>query len=623
LHEKPVAGMESGKPIRLPNAPLQASFGGQSTSMNSAAICAQLEKILTSEVFARADRMSRFLRFVVQETLKGKGAQLKEYLIGVEVFDRGAAYDPRTDPVVRGEARRLRAKLMEYYEHEGKDDAVRIQLPKGSYAVVFQTFNTLSDIVATDPVPTSVRSGTAGAKSIAVLPFLNLSPKPENEYFGDGLTEEIIHALGKVNGMSVVARTSVFQYKGKAYDIRQIGEQLCVQTVLEGSVRTSGDRLRVTAQLVNASDGYHLWSETYDRSMVDLFAIQEELSVAIVNTLRQYWSVPVELPPARRPSSNLEAYHLFLKGRFFVQKRTEEGLRRGIEFFEQAIRLDPGYADPYAGLAECFSLLTHKGLEMPRNVMPKAKSAALKALALDGQVPEAHIALGFVRSTYDWEWEEAEDHYLQALQTNSHSKAEAHHWYASDFLTPLGRLDEALYHIQQSKYLDPLSHLTNSSLGFVRISRREYDEAIDHFRRCLEIEPDYYHFHTFLGRAFALKGDLDFALKCFERGRELSGDLPYVRGILAHCYGLMGREKEAEDILNGLLRLSKRRYVSSMTLALIYIGLNRFDEALRCIEKAYQVMEGPLVFLNIYPTYDPIRDHPRCQEMIRSMGLAK
>lgn len=612
--------MGNGNRIRLPNLKLKASFGGELVEPNTVAIRGQLEKILASEAFARAERMSRFLRFIVHETLNGKGAQLKEYLIGVEVFDRDKSYDPRTDPVVRGEARRLRTKLMEYYEREGKDDLVRIQLPKGSYAVVFQSS---SDVGPADHTSTSVRSTPAGAKSIAVLPFLNLSPNPENEYFSDGLTEEIIHALGKVNGMSVVARTSVFQYKGRAYDIRQIGEQLRVQTVLEGSVRSSGERLRVTAQLVNASDGYQLWSETYDRSMVDLFAIQEELSGAIVNTLRQYWAVPVELPPVRRSSSNLEAYHLFLKGRFFLQKRTEEGLRRGIGFFEQAIELDPAYADPYAGLAECFSLLTHKGLEMPRNVMPKAKSAALKALALDGQVPEAHIALGFVRSTYDWEWEEAEQHYLQALQTNSHSKAEAHHWYASDFLTPLGRLDEALYHIQLSQFLDPLSHLTNSSVGFVRISRREYDEAVDHFRKCLEIEPEYYHFHTFLGRAFALKGDLDLALNCFERGLELSGDLPYVRGIVAHCYALMGRRKEAEAILNGLLRLSKGRYVSSMTLALIFIGLGRFDEAIRCVEKAYKVMEGPLVFLNVYPTYDPIRNHPRCQEMIRSMGLAR
>jgi serine/threonine-protein kinase len=612
--------MGSGNQTGSPSLPLKANSSDGLNGMSLTAIRDQLDKILASEAFARADRMSRFLRFIVQETLKGRGPQLKEYLIGVEVFDRESSYDPRTDPVVRGEARRLRTKLMEYYESAGKDDLVRIQLPKGTYAVAFEA---TSRLAPTEQASTAMRSVHAGARSIAVLPFLNLSSNPENEYFSDGLTEEIIHALGKVNGMSVVARTSVFQYKGRAYDIRQIGEQLRVKTVLEGSVRTAGERLRVTAQLVNAGDGYHLWSETYDRNMVDLFAIQEELSGAIVNTLRRYWSVPVELPPVRRSSSNLEAYHLFLKGRFFLQKRTEEGLRRGIEFFEQAIQLDPTYADPYAGMAECFSLLTHKGLEMPRSVMPKAKSAALKALALDGQVPEAHIAMGFVRSTYDWEWEEAEEHYLQALQTNSHSKAEAHHWYAADFLTPLGRLDEALHHMQLSQFLDPLSHLTNSSVGFVRIVRREYDEAIEHFRKCLEIEPDYYHFHTFLGRAFALKGDLDFALKCFERGLELSGQLPYVRGILAHCLALMGRKGEAEEILSSLLKLSKRQYVSSMTLALIYIGLNRFDEALRCVEKAYQVMEGPLVFLNVYPTYDPIRNHPRCQEMIRSMGLAR
>ena len=424
--------MGIGNQNRPANLPLRADSGADLAGMNPDGVREQLEKILGSEVFARADRMSRFLRFIVQETLKGRGAQLKEYLIGVEVFDRESSYDPRTDPVVRGEARRLRAKLMEYYEHEGKDDLVRIHLPKGSYSVVFQASSVITPIELS---PISIKAAPAGAKSIAVLPFLNLSPKPENEYFSDGLTEEIIHALGKVNGMSVVARTSVFQYKGRAYDIRQIGEQLRVQTVLEGSVRTSGERLRVTAQLVNAGDGYHLWSETYDRKMVDLFAIQEELSGAIVGTL-QILVGPGELPTVRRPSSNMEAYHLFLKGRFSLQKRTEEGPRRGIEFFEQAIELDPAYADPYAGMAECFSLLTHKGLEMPRNVMPKAKSAALKALALDPQVPEAHIAMGFVRSTYDWEWEEAEGHYLQALQTNSHSKAEAHHWYASDFLLP-------------------------------------------------------------------------------------------------------------------------------------------------------------------------------------------
>ena len=330
--------MGNGSQIRLPNLKPKASFGGEGAEPNAAAIRGQLEKILSSEAFARAERMSRFLRFVVHETVNGKGAQLKEYLIGVEVFDRDKSYDPRTDPVVRGEARRLRTKLMEYYEREGKGDPVRIHLPKGSYAVVFQSS---SDVGPGDQTPISVRSTPAGAKSIAVLPFLNLSPNPENEYFSDGLTEEIIHALGKVSGMSVVARTSVFQYKGRAYDIRQIGEQLCVQTVLEGSVRSSGERLRVTAQLVNADDGYHLWSETYDRNMVDLVCNSGR-------TLRRHSQHSAEILGgaggiASRAAHSVQSGSVppILKGRFFLQKRTEEGLRRGIEFFEQAIELDP------------------------------------------------------------------------------------------------------------------------------------------------------------------------------------------------------------------------------------------------------------------------------------------
>jgi len=273
------------------------------------------------------------------------------------------------------------------------------------------------------------------------------------------------------------------------------------------------------------------------------------------------------------------------------------------------------------GLAECFSTLSHEGLETPRDMMPKAKRAALKAISLDDRVAEAYIALGFVRSTYDWEWKEAEQHYLRALQADSHSKAEAHHWYAADFLTPLGRLDEALDHIQQARRLDPLSHLANSSLGFVLIARREYEAATQHYRKCLELEPDFYRFHSLLGRALVQSGDLEQALKCFERAREVSGDLPYVRGILAHCYALMGRTHEAESLLSQLLNLSKSRYVSSLTLALVYIGLKRIDKALQCLDRAYKMKDGPLVFLNVYPSYDPIRNHPRCQQMIRNMGL--
>ena len=498
---------------------------------------------------------------------------------------------------------------------EGQNDPLRVVMPKGSYVPKFEPASILRPAFQ---APGTV-VGTHRPKAIAVLPFLNLSSDNENEYFSDGLTEEIIHALGKVKGMSVVARTSVFQFKGRAYDIRKLGEQLNVQTVLEGSVRKAGERLRITAQLINVLDGYHLWSETYERKMEDVFAVQEEISNAIVNALKPFCQE--EPAVVRRASENLEAYHLFLKGRFHNRKRTEDGLKRAIEFFHQATEIDPNHAAAYAGLAESFSLLAHKGLFWPREVMPKARTAALKAIALDGQVSEAHMALGFVKSVYEWKWEKAECHYQQALQVASYGNAEAHHWYSSDYLAPLGRLDEALEQMLHAQFVDPLSHLINSSLGFVLIMRREYDQTIDHYRKCLELDPSYYHFYTGLGRAYAQKGMLAKALEHFLKGKELSGHLPYITGIIAHCHAMMGRFSRAEKLLAELLLLARQRYIPSTTLALVYSGLNNRDEAFRWLERAFAERECSLVYLNVYPTYDNLRQDPRFHDLVHRIGF--
>jgi len=282
----------------VPGNALQTTFGEGPAVVTAAEVREQLQRILASLPFKGSCRMSRFLRFVVEETLQGRGPQLKEYLIGVRVFDRPDSYDPRTDPVVRSEARRLRSKLLEYYQKEGLKDPVHIHVPKGNYAAVFE-------ISPADTTTQAMQPGTKVShpdpQSIAVLPFLNLTPGLENECFSDGLTEEIIHALAKVSDMKVVARTSVFQYKQKPYDVRQIGDQLHVQVVLEGSVRRVGERLRITAQLINASDGYSFWSESYDRSMTDLFAMQEEVSCSIVTTLRHRWFGPPRHAPHAYP----------------------------------------------------------------------------------------------------------------------------------------------------------------------------------------------------------------------------------------------------------------------------------------------------------------------------------
>lgn len=284
--------MADGNQACPSNLRSQTDFGGESLVVTVATVRWQLERVLGSEIFTRAPRMSRFLRFVVEETLQDRGSQLKEYLIGVEVFDRTDSYDPRADPVVRSEARRLRSKLLEYYEQEGRKDLVRIHLPKGSYAAVFEA--PAAGTVEAQEVRLTTRTGSGKPPSIAVLPFLNLSPSPEDDYLSDGLTEEIIHTLGKVGCGRVVARTSVFQYKGKAYDVRQIGEQLHVGLLLEGSVRRFNERLRITTHLIEANDGYSIWSETYDRSMVDVLAVQEELASSIVATLHRWWLGPVK-----------------------------------------------------------------------------------------------------------------------------------------------------------------------------------------------------------------------------------------------------------------------------------------------------------------------------------------
>jgi serine/threonine-protein kinase len=606
--------MEEGNGRLLNSSGVSFQVHGQ---ISEEAIRTQLERILGSDGFARSERMSRFLRFIVEETLAGRGGELKEYCLGVEVFDRRDSFDPRTDPVVRGEARRLRFKLKEYYEGEGRSDGVRLTLPKGSYVPQF-SFSSLHSEARLDRFvepPAASRK-----KGIAVLPFVNLSPDRDNEYFSDGLTEEIINALTKLPGLCVVARTSVFQLKGKTYDVRKLKERLNVDTVMEGSVRRAGERLRIAVQLVNAGDGYHLWSETYEREMSDIFAIQEEIARSIVTTLRVQLGADLQSPVIRRSSQNLEAYHAFLKGRFYSNTRTVEGLMKSIGFYEQAAALDLNFAEAYAGLAESFSLLSSKGLSLSSEAMPKAKAAALQALTLDETVAEAHAVLGTVSALYEWNWAEARAHFRRALRVNPGSTT-ARHWYASDYLAPTGHLDEAIAVMQEARQLDPLSAIVSMNLGFVYIMNRQYDLAIEEFQSAQALDPRLYSGYTGLGRAYTGKGMYKEAIQCFRQATDLSGGMPYVRGILAHCYAMAGQRRQARNLLTELVQLSNQQYVPFTTLALIHIGLGECDRAMEWLEKAYERKESSLVYLNVYPTYDNLRHDSRFRALIRRMGL--
>jgi TolB-like protein/Flp pilus assembly protein TadD len=565
-----------------------------------------LQRILASKEFASSARMSRFLRFAVERVLSGQSEQVKEYVLGVEVFDRKPSYDPRVDPIVRVEARRLRSKLESYYAGEGAADELIIEFRKGTYAPVFRE--------KAEPVA-HAEAPRAGA--IAVLPFSNLSSEPDTEYFSDGLTEELIHGLTKLDGLMVVAWSSAARLKGQPYDVREIGRQLNVSTVLVGSVRGSGERLRVMARLVDTSNGHYLWSETYDRQIEDLFAIQEEISRAIVKTLQ-----PKLIAPAIQYGAyNLEAYNLYLKGRFQWNKRTAEGLKRGVQLFEQAIAVDRDFALGYAGLSDAYSLLADYGLVKPADIMPAAESAARKALEIDPTLAEAHASLGLIRSLYAWEWAEAEQHYRRAMELNP-GYATTHYWLAIDYFGRLGRWEEAFQEIEIALQLDPLSPIVRQGKGYLLMLSKRYDEAIEEYRQTLDLDCFFYRAFTSMGRAYTQKGMYEDAIAMLQKGRSLSGDLPSILGALGQTYALAKRPADARRLLEELAELAKRRHVASTCFALIHLGLGEKEQALDWLETGARGRELALAGLGVHPAYDNLRGEPRFQALLRKLGLA-
>ena len=439
----------------------------------------QLERLLAHDLFARSERMGRFLRLAVERTLEGRADELKEYLVGVEVFDRKQSYDPRMDPIVRVEARRLRSKLKAYYEGDGCCDPIVIEFLRGSYAPHIRE----AAEVPAGPPP----AAQTGVITAAVLPFLNLSPNPENEYFSDGLTEELIHALTKLPGMRVVAWNTAAQLRDRQQDIRAIRQQLNVDTVLTGSVRMAGPSLRVRAQLIDTATGVYLWSETFDRQMQDVFAIQEEIALAIVRTLR------VQLSGGRedglgRGRTTVSSYDWYLKGRYLMHSRTPENLKQSIQYFQNAIAADGNSALAHAGLADAYSLVMDYGLMRPAEGVPQAKAAAQRAISLDPELAEPHASLAFIRGTYDWEWDDAELLYQQAIALNP-GYATAHHWLGVDHYAILGRMDEALAEGNIARQLDPLSGIILEGNGYVHMLRREYQAAIAAYREILTFDP--------------------------------------------------------------------------------------------------------------------------------------
>jgi len=488
----------------------------------------------------------------------------------------------------------------------------------------FATAGDFARALETAPLVTGVFAGVAPVRTdlraIGVLPFVNASPDPDTEYFTDGMTDELIDALTKVEGLHVASRTSVFALKGKQADVRTLGALLGVAVVLEGTVRKSGSRLRITARLTDVRDGRHLWSQRYDRDVVDVFTVQDEIAGTIVTTLRGTLLGDIGDPTPRRYTADLAAYNLYLKGRYSWNKRTSEGIAEGVRYFEEAIARDESYALAYTGLADCFALqLDYRGVPVAEG-MRRAKEFALRALALDETLAEAHTSLGWVLFIHDWDWEAADREFRRALELNPRY-ATARQWYSWSLMAQ-GRLEEAVAEGRIALELDPASVSIRRSLGWLLYYARQYEAAGEQLRRAVELNPTSEETHRILGLVRLRQGKLDEAEIAFREAIALSTELAYARAGLAYAAARTGRTAEARAILDQLHHEAERRYVSPVAFVTVHLGLGETDQAFAWLDRAHDERRGWLCYLKVEPLLDEVRGDPRFRRLLEAMRLA-
>ncbi len=455
----------------------------------------------------------------------------------------------------------------------------------------------------------SAAAGSAARHSIAVLPFRNLSSDSGNDYFCDGLAEELLNALSKIDGLKVAARTSAFAFKGGRESISEIGRALGVTTVLEGSVRSSGSRMRIAVQLSNAADGFQVWSERYDRQMADIFDVQDEITLAVVDALKLRLFGEARAAALKRGTEDPEAHDHYLKGRFCWNQRTPESLRQAVEHYQRAIAADPGYALAYAGLAGAYVLFGWLSVAPPRESMPRARAAALRALELDESVAEAHAALGVYLSFYAWDQPASERALRRAVELNPGS-ATAHHWLGNIALLALGRFDESLAEVRRAEELDPLSPGIASDTGVTLLYARRFEEAIAQFERTLAAAPEFYVARYHLGQALHSSGRPEAAVAEYERCRVATDD-PWVTALLARSLARAGRRAEAVSHRDALLAEARGRYVPNYALAIVHAALDEPDEALGWLERDLAERSLFPPFYAHDPVFDELRDDPR------------
>ena len=567
------------------------------------AVKQQLDRILGSATFQQVERLKRFITFIITEAAAGRADELKEYVVGVQVFGKESSFDPRTDPIVRVQARRLRARLLRYYHDEGQHDEVIIDLPKGGYAPVFKRREGR-------PLPKpSLTTALASRNTIAVVPFADHSENGDLEYFCAGLTQELIYRFTRIKGLRVIA----------VDDDDKDGRQRAGM-VLRGSVRRANGKVRVTTHLVDSPSGSYVRSESIDAPVRDTLEAHDAFATTIIERLQPDRVQRGEFAWDQRPIENLAAHNLYLQGRYHLNQRTEEGLVKAVDFFDKAITEDPQYAAAHSGLSDAYSLLAHYGVRGPADVWAKAASGAATAVLLDGNSAEARTSLAHVKSTQDWDWRAAEREFQRAV-TLDPKYATAHHWYGMSCLVPMGRLDDALDQLMLAQSLDPVSSIIARDVGVLHYYRRNFSAALEQCDHTIELNPHFAPAYLTLSLVQEQSGDPEEALAALERAVSLSPLSPRMHGALGRSLALAGRRDEATRTLRQLEAMAGDRYVSPFEFASIHVALGQIDVGFRWLHKAREERVFELLAIRVDPRFDSLRGDSRFDAIVEQMAF--
>lgn len=608
------------------------------------AIHAEVRRILASKPFATATRSRRFLSYVTERTLAGDQDAIKELILGTEVFDRANDFDPRIDTIVRVEAGKLRKRLEEYYSGEGIGSTVRIDIPKGGYVPRFEEVKLKTPPEGAAPKANQLRkqwiwlvlailsiaviaavtfyfrtTSPVQDPSVAVLPFLNFSPDTANEYLADGLTEDLTDALVRLGGMRVASRTSAFYFKGKQPDIRDVSAKLHVAYLLEGSVRKDGQRIKVTVQLIRAVDGFHVWSNSFERNMNDVFSVQREIAEAVASRVEQTMTGAKLKRLVHSHTASVEAFDLYMRGRHAAAGGFITAIGEAERFHKEAIAADQAYPLPLVALAELYLRADILGLRPSQELYTKAKEAINKALTLDNEIAEAHAILGSLSARHEYDWVAAEKHLRAALELDPNS-AFAHNTLAQDVLVPQGRWQEAMIESRKALELDPFSPVVAMGQPWLQHLQRNYDPALEGFRRLASAAGSDPGLQFSIAGTLLAKGDFEGALKIFES--PIANPPPLLLALTASAQTKAGHPELARKILRDLLAGSKTRFVGSGPFVVIHTALNERDQAFAYLERAREGHESFLIFSRVDPLFDPLRADPRFAVFLGAIGLS-